>query len=300
MYKRILVPLDGSDLSQQSLPYAQYIAEKAGASLDIIQVIEVSTARLPRTVDAGPHGQHSISDEHLGQSLETIAAGLRESIVSVRTLIIEGLPAEAILNEAARVEGTLIVMTTHGRSGLSRLWLGSVADKVVRQAVSPVLVVTPTDHGQPRDAFQFPGSIVLTLDGSELAEKAMPHAVGLSTTLMLGLTLLRVVDPLGTSSDASTHAAHVAQLQREAKAYLQQIAARLMKEGVSSVSHVVATGYPALAILDSLSASGEQLVVMATHGRSGIGRLLLGSVTDRVIRNAQGPVLVVPVGRRAD
>lgn len=308
MYERILVPLDGSDLALQALPYARTVSGATGAEVELIRVIEPIEAQAPSRLGeyatlsaSGRPGWPTrdelarLQDHRRDEAMEALEA-TAESLGGagrVRSIVPEGDPAVAIIEEADRLPGTLIAMATHGRSGLGRWLLGSVTDEVVRHAKDPTLVVRARE-----DARLTPPplrEVLLPLDGSNIAEAAVPHAVEMAKSLGVGITLLRATSP-PIYHDASTdYGPHfysdlVTQAQTDARSYVEGIAQRIREQGVQDVKSHVMVGNAGSLILDE---ADEALVVMATHGRSGVGRWVLGSVTDRVVRHSSGPVLVV-------
>ena len=181
--------------------------------------------------------------------------------------------------------------------GSNRELTVKVTDKVIRHAKQPTLVVRAREGAVTSDA-QSLNRIVLPLDGSETSEAAIDHAVQLANALGVGVTLVRAIASL-TYVDAysDTRAAGYADLlegaEADANSYVAAVARRIRGEGVRDVAEVVLTGSAGAIILDEACDSGESLVVMATHGRSGVGRWAMGSVADRVVRHCSGPVLVV-------
>ncbi len=310
MYTRVLVPLDGSSISVQVLPYAELVANAAGASMELLRALPrypvdmvreasqdfVEGVPPPRSL-AEWQSVHAEMNEQARQQLEQVAEPLRARGLTVHTTVTENDPADAITAAASADPGTLIAVSTHGRSGIGRWMLGSVTDKVVRYAQHPTLVVRATGD-EPEQGVPKLDRIIVPLDGSALAEAAVPHAVELAKTLDLGISLVRSMAP-------STYADHFAdsmsdmydhlmdELEADARDYLRDEAAVVRGMGVEDVTESASTGPAAQAVLSEIGEAGKALVVMATHGRSGLGRLLLGSVTDRVVRHSHGPVLII-------
>jgi nucleotide-binding universal stress UspA family protein len=201
----------------------------------------------------------------------------------------------------------LVVMATHGRSPLSRFWLGSVADEMLRHATLPLLLVRPGDEEPKLTEEPDLGRIVLPLDGTELAERIVEPAATIAS-LMPGseLVLVRAIRPV-TLFDASpamaesgVEAAHLvmeaeamqAKSQHDAETYLAGVAHRLEARGLKVTTHVVVEDKPAEAILHEAEGERAKLIAMETHGRSGLARLFLGSVADKVLHSAHVPILV--------
>jgi nucleotide-binding universal stress UspA family protein len=219
---------------------------------------------------------------------------------------LDGPVADTISWHATATESDLLVMTTHGRGPLARFWLGSVADALVRQASVPILLVQPKEA--PPDLAQEPviRRVLMPLDGSELAEQILEPALALGDATQAEYTLLRVVQPMipGGHIPASAKVSVLRepllkQLQArhrqewtEAQGYLERIAEQLRARALTVQTRVVSQERPATAILEDASAHGADLIALATHGRGGLKRLLLGSVADKVLRGAATPVLV--------
>ncbi|MCY4507178.1 MAG: universal stress protein [Acidobacteria bacterium] len=310
MYSCVLVPLDGSALAAQVLPYAEMVAKSTGATVLLLRVMNPYPAELVRegigvyreTDDRGGAVPSAADwEDVLGRInsdaqayLDQLADTIRSDGVTVETAVKDGDPADCILEEADKDAGTLIAMTTHGRSGVGRWLLGSVTDKIVRGGRHPMLVTRAQEGGaHPVNR------VVLSLDGSELSEQAMPHAVEMAKALGVGVTVLRAVslNPYGEAFTeyAPIHASQdvAGEMESEAQDYVAAKIAELQGSGLADVTGNIVTGYPATVILDEVGEAGDKLVTMATHGRAGVARLLLGSVTDRVVRHSAGPVFVV-------
>ena len=269
MTQPILVPLDGSQLAEQALPYAQKLAEP-GCQLILLEV-----------------GQ---DDDDLGL-LDRHA----DSCASLETAV--GDPAEQILGAAKDLGVGLIVMTTHGRGALGRWAFGSVADAVTRTSPVPVFVVRP----QSEDAEIAPviQRVVVPLDGSPLAEEALPTATSLAQRLHVPVHLVTAIDVIEimptVAFDASLYEETVAQLEADATGWLTQTAEQLQQEGVAT-TWAILHGSPFLVITDAVKPG--DVIVMASHGRGGAKRWLLGSVAEKLIREGPVPVVLVPPAER--
>ena len=319
MYNRILVPLDGSKLAQQALPYARAWASAKSAKVELLEVIApLEEFAKPEVDDYAAVGAGTLGDpwpvphewsliaEHFRNKawlqLADSAAMLGEG-VEVSSKVLEGDAAEAIITEADRWPETLIAMATHGRSGIGRWLLGSVTDKVVRHGNHPTLVIRARDDAEGSPAATI-GEVILPLDGSATAEAAIPHAVEMAKVLGVGVSLVRAVSPM-----PHTHAfvdylpdgyqPTIGKALDDAEGYLESRANGIREQGVANVRAYAMLGGAGSIITDAARRSGDALVVMATHGRSGVGRWALGSVTDRVVRHSRGPVLVVRPGLAA-
>jgi nucleotide-binding universal stress UspA family protein len=293
VFKYILAPLDGSPAAEQALPYAQSLAKRVGIPLELLTVMPFAGYPEPLI------GMEQDLREGIRTYLSKIAESLRMDALRATFKVLDGDPAEQILKEAGRVPDTLIALSTHGRSGLGRLVMGSVADRVVHHAGSPVLIVRAKEAAAGSGTPTF-SSIIVPLDGSATAEQALPLAGELARALSLEMLLLRAV-PLPTMYVGGGFAMDNAQVMQvaltaaeaEAKEYLSRAAQAQRRAGVAGVSQRVLIGHPANAILDTAHSVPGSMTVMTSHGRSGVGRWLLGSVADHVVRHSHGPVLLV-------
>lgn len=311
MYRSILVPLDGSTVAEHALPTAVSLARRFEAALTIVHV------HAPIWGVYGEGGLYdALLDRELREGMKAYCDGMiqrlaevtKASLISVQ---LDGLAADAINRHAMDSGVDLIVMTSQGRGAMARFFLGSVADALVRQSQIPVLVVRPgeseADLNQPPEF----GRMLIPLDGSQLAEQILEPATALATVTKANVTLLRVVQQLAADGDAPDSGRlsglrpglHV-QLQemdrherQRAEDYLNQLTERLRQHSLNVQTRVISHSRPAAAILDDASAHEVDLIALATHGRGGPARLLVGSVADKVLRGATTPVLLYrPVG----
>lgn len=235
--------------------------------------------------------------------LEKTASSLKSSGVTISCEAHESNPADQIINQAETDSDTLIAMVTHGRSGLGRWVLGSVTDKVLHGASNPLLITHAQEEGQaPTEATL--ENLVVPLDGSALADKVLPHVTALSSAMGLNVILVRVTasaDEYYFYVDISSAAgintdrfyAYAQESEVPAARYLSQVKENLLKNGVKSVKERVVSGNSAISILDLVQETPNCLVALTTHGRSGVERWILGSVTDRLVRHSGQPVLVI-------
>jgi nucleotide-binding universal stress UspA family protein len=229
--------------------------------------------------------------------LENVAIPFREQGLSVLAKVREGAAADCIVEEGSGEPGMIIVMSTHGRSGIARWAFGSVTDKVLQTTTNPLLLVRSSDKPVSDSEIALK-SIIVPLDGSELAEQVLPYVTYLAKALDLNVILLRVTPSAGEyyrlmdfppppDDDLPE------QMDAEALAYLEDQGKKIRDKGISRVETHLSHGPPAIAVADFAKETTNSLVAMTTHGRSGIGRWLLGSVADRVVRNCGDPVLLI-------
>lgn len=300
MYHRIVVPLDGSTFAEHALSYAALVARQAGARLDLALV---HTSYSVATMDASIHEtvERWQSEQRAREAsyLHELAARLRsESGVQAEPVLLVGTVPVALQEYIAGSRADLVIMTTHGRGGLERVWLGSVADALVRHVQVPVLLVRPTDEepalGADRPLFRH---VVVALDGSGLAEHSLQSVLALADP-DTAITLLRVVTP--PRGPTTPFLPHASQLNRqltderehEAEQYLANLVTGLAPRHAAVGTCVVTDYHPAEAIVRWAEEHGADGIAVSTRGHTPALRLLLGSVTDRVVRGGQVPVLV--------
>jgi nucleotide-binding universal stress UspA family protein len=306
MQHRILIPLDGSERAEAILPHAEVLAQATGSALTLLRVVALPVVFSPAL---GAPPPLTLDDDlcatvraAAAEYLATLAAQLTARGLEVETLVDDGDPASVIIAWAAQdPPQRLIAIATHGRSGLGRWVFGSVAEKVLQAAPTPLLLIRSqvgdTTHQFPAHPYR---TILVPLDGSRLAEQALAHSLPLAratgATLVLGSVVTAPPDDL-LARDAGepawvspTRAEETAQLGH----YLEQVAARLRVEEVT-VRTRIATGHPAAEILRLGEEVGADLMMMATHGRGGFKRLWLGSVALKVVQGALCPVLLIRV-----
>jgi nucleotide-binding universal stress UspA family protein len=292
MFRNILVPLDGSPFAEQALPWALSLARRAGAGLDLVRVHvlyalgEPACGWLP--YDPAEEAECQRREQlYLDATARWLAAVSR---LPITPALVFGLGAEPILDRARARRTDLVVMTTHGRGPLGRFALGSVADEVVRRAGLPVLLLRPREPAPALLPEPAPENILVPLDGSALAEQALGPALDVARLTEGRCTLLRVVGPDDEQGGRRPGGAG----EIDAESYLEQVAGRFRAEGVLVRSQVIVAASPAETIREEARALGSDLIVLATHGRGGLRRLLLGSVADKVLRGGTTPVLVCP------
>jgi nucleotide-binding universal stress UspA family protein len=299
MPRQIMVPLDGSPFSEHALPVALDLARRTGARLHIAHVHEAPVAQvypdgLPIFDERWDGALRAQEEEYL----RSLAHRCMETAgISPVTELLDGAVATAIASHAAEAGIDSIVMTTHGRGGISRAWVGSVADALVRKAAIPILLIRPKAQVVDWQSGAEAQHVLIPLDGSELAEGILEPAIELGTLLGARFTLLRVVLPIPfaagrQSAGLAFSEEGVEQSRQNAEAHLQRVAATLRQQDVTvSVDTVLHTA-PALGILDYAATSSVDLIAMATHGRGGWSRVALGSVADKVMRGTMMPVLL--------
>ena len=304
----ILVPLDGSDIAAGILPYASQIAKSCSVPLVLLTVVDPDAMGRPASAytlqslarDKGPNYWEEIERSLQVSALESLkgeASRLREEGVAVEIQAALGRPAEQILQVSEEEGCGLIAMSTHGRNPISRSILGSVTDKVIHTSKVPVLTVTPERGKSYQEGSTTVTTVVVPLDGSELAEGALPYAEELAQTLSLDILLARAVKtdlPTYSEGEFSVWEPSLTEdMTQEATTYLAGVAESLSSKGLTVRSEVV-QGAPAQALLNLAQKTEQNLIAMTTRGRSGLSRWLMGSVAEALVRSSGDPVLVIP------
>lgn len=301
MYSKIVVPLDGSELAEAVLPHVAEVIRDRGGQVCLLSVAPAMKRTTPVDVAPSPAGVQEEGqrvERELVAYLRTVARRLEPVAADVQVGVRFGRPADGILAFAEEVGADLIAMSTHGRSGISRWVFGSVADRVLRAAACPVLLVR-AGQVQSRTAYR---RILVPLDGSELAEEALPYVKALVRPNHTRIFLVAVlVNGLGdrtvtllTSYPPGLQLATTAfqQADVEMTSYLRSVAVALRERG-AAVHIAVQRGSPAEEILAYAADVEADLTVMTTHGFSGVSRWVYGNVADKVLQGAQSPVLLV-------
>ena len=298
MFRNVLVPLDGSPFAELAIATAAPLARAMGASLVLVHVRDIPAPDY-RAGEAALAAQQSMFLAKAAADVE------REFQIKASTVILVGIAIEALCDYAARSDAPLIVMSTHGRSGWTRAWLGSVADGVMRRATTPVLMLNcqdVTEHSAVGSSLPF-RTIVVPLDGTPFAEAVLPHASAVAAACQAELLLLHVVTPVAPPApeipiayvppteliDELTES--VAARSRD---YTSRLAATLRASHSSlEISTEVVTGDSISGvIIDTTNRRRADCVAMATHGR-GLSRLVMASVADKIVRAGPRAVLLV-------
>jgi len=320
MFKRILVPLDGSRRAERAIPVAARIARATGATIVFVEVVlppvEFGTYTVKRTVDLKPGAfvrREVVAGTYLNDITEIYASELAG--IPTELDLTSGAPSPEIY-EAARLEGVdLIVLCSHGETGLKRWTFGSIAQEAVRHSPTPVLVLS--EHGgiPPMLDAAHPLRVLIPLDGSALAEAViLPTAylvMALSASLQNELHFLRVVD-LPSAYGKMKSQAHISDLMHEeakqaAEKYVKAVAERSAMDlaglNIQVTSSVVDNADVAGTIVreteqirDVATSTGFDLIALATHGRSGLPRLVMGSVTEHLLGATKLPMFIVRPG----
>jgi nucleotide-binding universal stress UspA family protein len=295
MYERILIPTDGSDHAIRAAEHAMALARAFDATVRVIGVVDIQGA-------AGPFDAGGVDDAFV----ENQKSQAREAIEAVEALtdqrvdaaVLEGTPATAIVDDAAEFDADLIVMGTHGRTGVHRYVVGSVTERVVRLADAPVLTARAgVELGPAGDC----DDVLIPTDGSDLATVAVDHGIAIAEQFDARVHAVSIVDvgDLAARVEYTPPAEALERVRDERTDATEAIADRARATGLDARTEV-REGFPAEDLIEYAGEEGIDLLAMGTHGRTGLNRFLLGSTTERIIRHAEAPVLAVNAGEDAD
>ncbi len=294
----VMVSVDGSRFSEVAVPVARQLAKSARASLAVVMAHEAAAVPVAAAGDGFP-------DDTEGQALrvreKTYLAELalghpHTGGIPVGFRLLDGAAGAALIAEIELARPDLLVMSTHGRGAISRLWLGSVADYVIRHSERPILLL-PGASDDPADG-RFRRGVVL-MDRTVAAEAIIGPVAEFAALHQSHLTLLHVVEPaLGSIGLPGAPPVRGGNRQpgvenRIAQRYLDDVADRLRAHGVQVATRVVAGVGVAPTILQQIEIGDYDFVAMTTHGESRLAAPLLGRVADKVIRGAERPLLLV-------
>ncbi len=294
MFTKVLVPLDGSELSERALAPALEVAAKPGGEITLLRALVPQSVFARALEGADPHVEEWVAEAQAVERkdaqkyLEHLQKANYRDDIQINVNLTDDDALGCILDSA--VEHDLIVMSTHGRSGLTKWVMGSVTEKVLASATCPVLVIRAAAPIR---------RILIPLDGSSFSESALAPGLELALRLNAAVTLLRVVDEVTGLERAqfsglgATDMANRLQngLISEAENYLASL---MMPMGELQIEHkVVVSNTAAFRIVDYAQRHTTDLIVMATHGRTGLAKWVYGSVADKVVRGAPCSMLVI-------
>lgn len=282
MYGDILIPTDGSDEIGGAIEHGIGLADRYGATVHALSVVDLGATEDLITDVSIWESVYETRKETARKATAEVAENASDHDVPVVETVIEGKPAREIVAYADE-HADLIAMGTHGRTGLGRYLVGSVTTSVVRTANVPVLSVRLTDPPRPTSYTE----ILVATDGTAGSTGAIEHSVEIADRHDAMLRALYVVD---TKLGASTPVQNV--LEQDGKRAVSEVTTAAQAAGVSTNEQIV-TGVPYRKILSAIDEHDVDLLVIGTHGRTGLDRLVLGSVAERLIRTADVPVLTV-------
>jgi nucleotide-binding universal stress UspA family protein len=297
MYRVIMVPVDGSAFSRDAVFQGLRLAEKNAAQLRLVRVCSMpNSLGSPDTAVLEGKAWGTERNSVLTQLYRLAAECRSNAHVDVVATLEDGPVADALRGHALRHSVDLIVMATHARTGIARIWLGSVADRLIRETGIPVLTVRPASLATELANGSCFKRILVTLDGSVLAEKSLKPAIALAELEKADITLLRVVPSESDIPDGELHAtmgpARARDVQ-DAQSYFTGLTVMLARHRVTIHTAVVIAADVPKAILGFAETHDADLIAIATHGRGGIARALTGSVADRVMTEGSISALVL-------
>ncbi len=286
MYDTILIATDGSECAGRAAATGLSLAATFGATVHVVYVLDLSDVPDSVSEEAATR-----ENDHGARAVGSIEREGRELGVSVQTNLLDPEDGvhEAIVSHASEIGASLIVQGSHGRTGVRRILLGSVAERTIRAASIPVLTVTTEMLMSPLER------ILIPTDGSAGALAAANQAIQLADRLDATLHVIHAVDVSKLAGDVAAGSLYV-EYERQGERAVDEVVKRAKEAGVSSIERRVVAGRPARAIVDYAQDHDIELIAIGTHGRSGIDRYLVGSVAEKVVRMASMPVLTAKAG----
>jgi nucleotide-binding universal stress UspA family protein len=297
MYSKMLIPLDGSKTAEKVLPYARYLVGKLKIPIELLAVIDIAEMATHISAEKARYLDTMIEDGVRASTtyLRGIATTFPDA--KVTCTVEKGRAEDTIIEKGEANPNLLITMATHGRSGLNRFLLGSVAEKVLRGSSNPLLLIRAADEAKGEGEARLT-SIVVPLDGSELAESVLPGVATMAKMLELEVVLFRAFHiPYNAYAGDDGYMVNydelIASVRDESNEYLDKKVAELKKLGVAKVTALTKEGFAGDEIIALGRKTPDNLIAMCSHGRSGVRRFVLGSVTETVVRHSGDPVLVL-------
>ena len=296
MFRKIIIPLDGTLLAEEVLPWVQQITK--ADETEIVLVYNLADSPVPEVTDPTGETAEEIA-HHLYGPIQVYLNQQRDQLEQVGYRVdvqsVKDGTASQIVRAAAGIDADLIAMATHGRSPIGRWVLGSVADAVLHRAQQPVYLVRAGIAPPQHTLIQ---RILLPLDGSGLSEQSLPVARGIATAFDAHILLMQVIPATGTVAKPSPLMTHEARTTDSStrliavESYLEAQQVALQASGVNCDREVL-VGEPAAAIVAASKENQSDIIVMATHARTGLDRFLQGSVAGNVLHDSVCPLLLV-------
>jgi len=300
MFKHILVPLDGSLLSEAALPAAIFLAKKLQARITLMHVMERNA---PDKVHGQPHLKHPLDAEHYLKELakRSFPEGIRVDC-HVHTNEVDDV-AGSIVAHADELAHDLVIMCSHGRGAALHLFLGSIAQSVIAHGSRPVLITHPDEQGRPSSFFC--RHILVPMDDNPEHAEALPVSKDLARACRATLHLVTVIPELATLSGDKAVASkmlpgttsQILELTTlDAEKHFQALESGLRQEGFEASAHVL-RGDPASVIVEAAVRAQIDLIVVSTHGKTGMDAFWSGSVAHRICSQSRIPLLLIPIGK---
>jgi nucleotide-binding universal stress UspA family protein len=294
MFEKILLPLDGSELSELTIPYAEELAGKLGSEVILYHV----------------HGREHTSQEHMHlMYLERVSEIMQRNIqngqparrdVKITTIVEAGEPTENICQLVETNNIDLIIMTAVSTSGFKiGKMLGSVTDHVCQTVSIPVMLIRPQNLIPTDRKFHLISHILIPLDGSDLSKLALSPGEELAAKLKIAVTLFQMATTVRLYSDVSGSSTYIDYTKvnddekKHAIAEMSSLEKELKEKGLNVTNVVISGSDAATEIIELCKRTGIDLVVMSTHGRSGLGRWVFGNVAEKVLRHGETPLLLI-------
>lgn len=294
MYKKMLVLLDGSKLAEVVFTYAQELSARLNIALELLHICT------PQEAEQLPMRQAYM--DHMAEILQSKAAEIRSNIgategthIPAHGKVLVGYPAEEIINYAEKNNIDLIMLSTHGRSGI-RMWhIGNVAHKVIHAAKVPIWLVPAELREEIIYDKLATKTMVIPLDGSELSEEVIPHAINIAKQrgARSGIVLIYVEKPYGQEGYGKSWVEHLEAERLSMKKYLDDKVQQFGKEGIAARAEIL-IGEPASTIINFVKENPAQLIAMTTHGRVGISRMIFDDLAENILHLVKKtPILLV-------
>jgi nucleotide-binding universal stress UspA family protein len=286
MFERILVPLDGSENAEIVFPYCADLASKFASTVILVTVSESDAPDID-------HLYSTYLEHAKGKMRQYLEAWMAHETVTLESEVLPGDPAREILRIAEDKNAGLILLASHGSSAEGPWLLGHIAAKVLRATKRPVMLIRERATEAALEQRKMLRRILVPLDGSEIGEAALRYAVALAKKTGAEIDLIEVFEPVSTvgATGISCSVREDESLRKSLLSYLDHVAEPIKNEGLK-VSTVVLFGNAANKIIEYAEQNGVDLIAVSTHGRSGLGRWVFGSVTDKILHTGNVAVLV--------
>jgi len=289
MLNKILVPLDGSILGELALNYAAELAKSMNSEVHLLSVC-----------DRIGEEYRNMCSVYLEKVSEDLRSSLHEiiSLPTVRTIVIDGQPDTKILDYAMENNISLIILVSHGHSGIMPWSAGSTVSKIIQKSTIPILLIRASDHVYTKQASGLFEKILVPLDGSKMSEVVLPYVKEIASQMKSEIILLWVLEQgqhvrtIGGIDHIAYTDQQVEEMRQEAVAYLNEINQKLAKDGFT-VRTVVKTGDAAREIIDTTLQENVNIVAMSSHGKSAAVKWVLGSVSNKILQAGKKPLLLV-------
>jgi len=281
--RNILIPLDGSKTAETVLPYIKYLASRFNSKIEVLGI--------------GIGNKNRRVNRLLNEYIDNTVSDLNAEKVEAEAVVIYGSAADKILNYSKQNDTDLIIMATHGRSGVKRWWMGSVAEKIISQSITPVLLIPSRKKKatQTKKITSF-DRILIPLDGSDIGQAALNHIELVARETGAAINLIQVISTSGSMEASLVGNANwdsfFKAIREAASDYLGSLVEELKGHGISA-KYDILIGNPAAEIIEYAKKNKVDLIAMSTHGRTGLARWVLGSVADKVLHGAGMPMWLV-------